>query len=589
MKSFLKYLLATIIGVFISAVILIFIFFGTVGSIVSKKEKPPEIKPNSILMLKLNRPIQDRKPALPFSSFGLSNLTAETVIGLNDILNNIEKAKADTNIRGIYLDLSIVPASTATLEEIRNALLDFKKSGKFIVSYSDTYLQSTYYLASVSDKVYLNPGGNFSFDGLSSQVMFFKGTLEKLGLQPEIIRHGKFKSAVEPLMYDKMSDANREQIKAYVGSIWDVIVHEISASRHISTDELNRLADNLTLNTAGSALDNKMVDGLKFKDQVYNELSTLSGIGNSDEPKLVSLNTYNKVRAPKKYKGLARDKIAVIYASGDIVIGNEKEGAIGSEGIAQTIRKARKDKNVKAIVFRVNSGGGSALASEIIWRELELAKKVKPVIASFGDVAASGGYFISCSADTIVADPTSITGSIGVFGVLLNAENFFNKKLGITVDTYNTNKHSDFGTIFRPLTPAEKEYFQVSIDTIYNSFITHVAEGRGMTKSAVDNIGQGRVWSGVNARSIGLVDVFGGLTKAIEIAKEKAKLENYRIEELPLQQDPVQQLLTQLSNDVKIKVMQNELGESYKYFQFLKKIENYKGIQARIPYEINIY
>jgi protease-4 len=305
--------------------------------------------------------------------------------------------------------------------------------------------------------------------------------------------------------------------------------------------------------------------------------------------KLVKLSAYSKVPEKKTYKGLARNKIAVIYASGDVVMGDEKQNNIGSEGIAETIRKARKDKNVKAIVFRVNSGGGSALASEVIWRELDLAKKAKPVIASFGDVAASGGYFIACPADTIVAEPTTITGSIGVFGVLLNSKEFLNKKLGITVDVYKTNDYSDFASVYRPLSPLEKQFFQISIDTFYNTFISHVAEGRGMEKSAVDSIGEGRVWSGINAKQIGLIDVFGGLTKAIDIAKEKAGLENYRIEELPEQVDPFQQIMNQLSEEVKVKILSNELGSSYKYFKFLKNIESYNGIQARLPYEISIY
>ncbi len=589
MKSFFKYLLATVVGILISVLLLTFVFFGIVGTIISKQEKPVQIKPHSILMLKLNKPIQDRKPVFPFGGFKFGMLQPESKLGLNDILNNIQKAKADTNIRGIYLDLSIVPAGIATLEEIRDALLDFKKSGKFILSYSDTYLQSTYYLASAADKVYLNPAGNFSFVGLSSQIMFYKGALEKLGLQPEIIRHGKFKSAVEPLMLDKMSAANREQIKAYVGSIWEKIVHDISISRHISKNELNKLANNLSLNTAQSAVNYKLVDATKFKDQVYDELKTLSGVDSSASLKLVKLSAYSKVPEKKTYKGLARDKIAVIYASGDVVMGDEKQNNIGSEGIAETIRKARKDKNVKAIVFRVNSGGGSALASEVIWRELDLAKKVKPVIASFGDVAASGGYFIACPADTIVAEPTTITGSIGVFGVLLNSKEFLNKKLGITVDVYKTNDYSDFASVFRPLSPLEKQFFQISIDTFYDTFISHVAEGRGMGKSAVDSIGEGRVWSGINAKQIGLIDVFGGLTKAIEIAKEKAGLENYRIEELPEQVDPFQQIMNQLSEEVKVKILSNELGSSYKYYKFLKNIESYNGIQARLPYEISIY
>lgn len=588
MKSFFKYLLATVLGIILSSILLFFIIIGGIGAMVSSQDQAVKIKPNTVLQVTLDQPILDRSNNNPFNSFDFSSFKPVPQLGLNDILNNIKKAKSDPDIKGIYLDLSVIPAGIATVEEIRNALIDFKESGKFILSYADTYTQPSYYLASVADKVYMNPEGLLMFVGLRSEIMFFKEALDKLGIEPQIIRHGKFKSAVEPFMYTKMSDENREQIKTYMGSIWDQMLKGISAQRNISVKKLNELADNLTLRDAQATVDNGLIDGLKYKDQVLSELASLTG--KTDEQKIehISLAKYTKV-PDKKRKSFEKNKIAVIYASGTVMMGEGEEGTIGSDRISRAFREARKDSSIKAIVFRVNSGGGSALASEVIWREVKLAQETKPVIASLGDVAASGGYYIVAPAQKIIASPNTITGSIGVFGLLFNGKKLLNDKLGIHVSVVKTNKFSDLGTFSRSLTAQEREVIQYSIEDTYDNFISHVAEGRHMKKEEVDKIGQGRVWSGANAINIGLIDSFGGLEDAIQVAAEAANLENYRIVDYPKLKEPLQQFIEEFQGNVRASVLKQELGSEYKYYEALKDITNQQGIQARIPYKIEIY
>ncbi len=581
MKDFLKYLLATIIGIILASLIMFFIFLGTISVLISRQDKPVEIRDNSILVIKLDNPVSDRKPLLLFSY-------ART-LGLNEILLNISKAKEDKKIKGIYLEPSIIPAGLATIEEIRNAILDFKESGKFVICHSDFYSQTSYYLATAADKIYMNPEGLIPLLGLRAQLIFFKGTLEKLGIKPEIIRHGKFKSAVEPLMYDKMSDENREQISKLIGSIWDYMISEISARRGITVEKINYLADNLEIWDAKSTIEHNLIDSLAYKDYVLDKLKELTGTDKSKKLNLVSLSKYTKVPGARKHKGLAKNKIAVIYASGTIQLGDEGEGQISSERISKTIRKARLDSTIKAIVFRVNSGGGSNVASEVIWKELNLARQVKPVIASFGDVAASGGYYISVPADTIVASKNTITGSIGVWGVLLNMKKFLNEKLGITMDVEKTNRYSDFMSGYRSLLAKEREVMQNHVDNIYNTFVTHVSDGRNMNYDEVDKIGEGRVWSGINAKEIGLIDIYGGLTTAIDIAVDKANVEKYRIVELPKLEDPIQQILKELTGNVSSVFLKKELGNSYKHYKLIKEVVNLNGVQARMPFEIEIY
>ena len=588
MKNFFKFLLASILGVMIALFLFFLITLGIIGAAISKQDQAVNIDKNSILHIKLDQTITDRSNKNPMENFDFASFKPETQLGLNDILSNIKKAKDDENISGIYLDLTVIPAGIATIEEIRNALLDFKTSDKFIISYADSYTQATYYIASVSDKVYLNPEGLVLFVGLRAELMFFKEALEKLGVEPQIIRHGKFKSAVEPFMYTKMSDENREQTMTFMGAIWNSMLKGISETRNISIGDLNKIANELSLKNAESAVELKFVDGLKYKDEILNELKELTDKKDIDKLKFVSLTKYTKV--PKKdKKTIEKNKIAVIYASGNVIMGEGQEGTIGSDRISEAIRKARKDSTVKAIVFRVNSGGGSALSSEIIWREVKLAQEVKPVIASLGDVAASGGYYIVCPAQTIVASPNTITGSIGVFGLLLNGKELLNKKLGVHIDVAKTNEYADMGSFFRPLTAQEREIIQFEIEDIYQTFISHVADGRKMTKEQVDAIGQGRVWSGTNAKEIGLIDEFGGLDKAIEIAAKAANLEKYRIVEFPRLKDPFEQIMEDLQGNVRTSILKNELGEQYSYYENLQDIKSMQGIQARIPFHIEIY
>jgi len=588
MKSFFKYLLATVLGVIIAGLLLFLIMIGSIGAMVSSQDQPVKVKPHTILHLTLDQPIMDRSNKNPMENFDFGSFKPTTQLGLNDIIENLDKAKNDPNIDGIYLDLTVIPTGIATIEEIRNALIKFKESGKFILAYADVYTQTTYYMASVADKVYLNPEGEFAFIGMRSEIMFFKEAMEKLGLEPQIIRHGKFKSAVEPFMYTKMSDENREQIMTYMGSIWNHLLEGISKERQLSVKALNDMADNLTIKNAQAAVENGLIDGLKYKDEILADLAERTE--KTDDKKIETINLSKYFKAPgEKKKSLEKNKIAVVYASGSVIMGEGQEGTIGSERISKAIREARKDSTVKAIVFRVNSGGGSALASEIIWREVKLAQEVKPVIASLGDVAASGGYYIVAPAQKIIASPNTITGSIGVFGLLFSGKDLLNNKLGVHVDVAKTNKFADMGSFNRPLTAQEREIIQFGVEEIYDTFISHVAEGRNMTKEQVDEIGQGRVWSGANAIEIGLIDGFGGLNDAIMLAAEAANLEKYRVVEFPKLKDPFEQILEDLQGNAMTSIVKNQLGNEYKYYETLQNAKQMQGIQARIPYEIEIY
>ena len=582
---------ASMTGSFILIVILFFIFMGMVLSVASLSKKEVVVVPeNSILQLKLNEEIADRSSSNPFNNFDFSSFKTSKSPGLNEILQNIKKAKTDDNIKGIFLDLGTIPSGIATMEEIRNALLDFKSSKKFIVSYSEEYTQKAYYIASVSDKVYLYPEGALDFKGLNGEVMFFKGLLDKLDVDVQILRHGKFKSAVEPFVLDKMSEPNKEQTLKYISGIWNQMLEGISESRKMSVFQLNGIADSFKIQKAQDAVTYKLVDKLMYKDELLAEFRNLLGIGKNDKINSISLQKY--VSVPDKTKKIhkTKDKIAVIYALGEIVSGKGDDETIGSDRISEAIRKARLDSTVKAIVLRVNSPGGSALASDVIWREVTLSKKTKPVVVSMGDLAASGGYYIACAATRIVADPTTLTGSIGVFGLIPNLKGLYNNKLGVSFDNVKTNNYADIGSTYRPLTNSEENIYQTSVENIYETFITHVAEGRGMTKEKVDSIGQGRVWSGVDALEIGLIDEFGGLEKSIEIAAKLAKIEEYKIQSLPAQKDPFTQIMEELSGESTDQtILKNKLGELYEFYNYIQYVKNTKGVQARIPYTIKIY
>lgn len=579
-------MLGTIITLFLAFLILM----GIIVSAISSTKEEVKISDNSILHIKFEGIVNDRSSNNPFEGFDFNNMKNKTELGLNDILKTLKKAKDDPKIKGIFLDLSDIQFGVATLEEIRNELKEFKKSGKFIYSYSETYSQKAYYLATVSDVIALNKEGSIDFHGLGAELMFFKGLLKKLDVEMQIIRHGKYKSAIEPFMLDKMSNENREQTRQFLSGIWEHIVGEISQARKISVDQLQNIADSLLIQTPEDALKYGFIDKIAYKDEVINDLKTKSGIDDKKDLELVTLLKYKEADPAKKEIKFTKNKIAVVYAVGSITGGEGNDAVIGSEKISKAIREARIDSTVKAIVLRVNSPGGDALASEVIWREVVLAKNTKPVVVSMGDYAASGGYYIACGATKIVASPSTITGSIGVFGMIPNMQKLFNNKLGITFDTVMTNKNAITVSGTRPLSTYQEKVIQNQIERIYKTFITHVAEGRNMSVEAVDNIGQGRVWNGYDAKKIGLIDEFGGLDKAVEIAKTLAKVDEYKIIEYPKQKEFFQQILDELKGEeAKTKLIKSELGDNYIFYKTVQNINNMKGLQARIPYLINIY
>jgi protease-4 len=588
MKQFFKMVFASMLGAILSAfallIIGILIIVGLVAN--ASKDTTSEIKSNSILHLILNNDIVERSSKNPFKNFDLSNFDQDKQPGLTDIVALINAASTDDNIKAIYLDIDEISSGIASVEEIRNALINFKKSKKPIISYSEVYTQKAYYLASVADKIYLNPAGLLEFKGFSAKVMFYKGALEKLEIEPEIIRVGSFKSAVEPYMLDHMSDSSKLQTNVLLNSVYQHFLTQVSKGRNISIKELAAIANELKVQTAQDAVKYKLVDGLKYKDEIIAELSKISNNNNEEELKLVGLSEYlqsNPIKA-----STATDKIAVIYAAGEIVSGSGNDDNIGSERISAAIRKARLDKNVKAVVLRINSPGGSALASDVIWREVILTKKVKPVIASMGDVAASGGYYIACAADQIIAEPNTITGSIGVFGVLFNAEKFFKNKLGITFDGTKTAEFADLGDYSRPLSPSEKNIIQQSVNQIYKDFTNKVATGRNLPIQKVLNISGGRVWSGSDALRIGLVDSLGNMNDALRLAAQKANLKDYRIINLPEETATLEKILTGLSGKIKMQFLKAEYGEGYQYYQEFANIKSVRGIQTRIPVNLNI-
>lgn len=589
MKSFLKYTLATIVGVMIAGFVMLIFSIGIVSTLVSMGEKPVSVKEQSVLVLKLDHEIIERGNKNPFNDLDFPGFSGAKQTGLDDILACIEKAKTDSHIEGIYLNPSMIMAGMGTVEEIRNALIDFKESGKFIYAYGEALSQKAYYLVSVADQVVMNPLGMVELKGLSAQRMFYKNALEKVGIEMQVIRHGKFKAAVEPYLLEKMSPENRLQTEKYIGSLWAQMLEDIAATRGVDVAKLNELADGVTtFRGADYLLENGLVDTLKYKDQVIADLKELTGTAEKDDVNAIDVKAYAKVPASTDGKGLARNKIAVIYATGGIDMPGSGSDGIDSEELSRTIREARRDSAVKAIVLRINSPGGSAYGSEVIWREVKLASEVKPVIASMGDVAASGGYYIAAAADTILADRTTITGSIGIFGVIPNVNELLNDKLGITQDVVNTNEHSDILSLTRPMSSFERELMQNYIEKGYGIFTGRVAEGRNMTVEAVDKVGEGRVWAAGDAMEIGLVDGFGGITEAVELAVELAGVERYRVQSLPEIKDPFEEWLKEMSGTAKMWFVKQELGELYPVYQRLQEVKQTRGVLARMPYDIQI-
>ena len=587
MKQFFKFMFASMLGFIIAGLLLLFLAIGMIVSIASFSKDPTIVSPNSVLHLKLDHSIADRTPSNPFSTMNFTGF--KTNPGLNDILDNIDKARRDPNISGILLEPVLIPAGISTISEIRQALEKFSESGKFIISYSENYFQTSYYLATVADKIYLNPEGMFEMKGLTARAVFLKGMLEKLDIEPQVISYGKYKSAADPLIFDKLTEANREQLSAYINGAWMQMLEKIGESRGLSLDELNAIANAYVIEEAKDAFEHRLVDALCYKDQLLLDLKERIGIEEDDEVSFVELGKYMSAAVPRETPRRAKEKVAVIYAQGTILPGEGDETTIGSEGLSSTIRKAREDDNVKAIVLRVNSGGGSALASDVILREVLLAKAEKPIVASFGDVAASGGYYIACGADKIVASPSTITGSIGVISMIPNMQKFFNNKLGITFDEVKTNEFSDFIPFNRPMNAQEIKIMERMTDNIYEVFITHVANGRNMTIEEVDEVGQGRIWIGTDALEIGLVDQLGGLQDAIDLAAQLAGLEEWRVTELPEQEDFFTMLMEDLQGVSVKKAIQTEMGEYYNYYQYLKNASTFQGIQARMPFEVEVY
>lgn len=593
--KFFKYVFASALGTILAGVVLLLILFGLIlGSISAamddfSTDKSVSISSNSVFVLTLENAITERAKKDDFSFPGFT----EKKSGLNQILKNIDKAKEDEKIVGIYLNISNVGSGIASVEAIRNKLIDFKSSGKWIIAYSEYYSQGAYYLATSADEIYLYPEGSIAFQGINYKPMFMKELFDKVGIEMQIIRgkNNKFKSAVEPFMYNEMSDANKEQSKKLIFSIWDHIVNEIAAARGISVDQVNDAANSLSGMFAEDILEADFIDGIKYYDEIQDLIAEKLSVDKVDKDQMVDLDRYSKTKLRKtRSADYKKKKISVIYAVGNIVSGEGDDEVIGSDRIARAIREARKDSTIKAIVLRVNSPGGSALASDVIWRETILASNEKPLVVSMGDYAASGGYYISIAADKIFAEPNTITGSIGVFGVIPNAEILLNDKMGIHFDGVKTNSHSDIMDISKPLTQVEYELIQRSVDDIYDSFTLKVANGRGLRQSYVDSIGQGRVWTGLDALENGLIDEIGGLDDAIAYAVEMAGLDEYRLIELPKQKSPLEELFDELGIKASEKIMENTLSnyQLIQQYKYLQSVMNMKGMQSILPIRISL-
>jgi len=585
MKQFLKYTLATIVGVFIASLICIVIFFGIIGAVVGSKEKATVLKENSIYELDLEGTLIDRSEENPLDAvfaeaFGKPGAGS---IGLDDVLANIKKAKEDSKVVGIYLKGGSLSGGIASIKEIRDALIDFKKSKKFVVAYADNYSQSMYYLVSVADKILLNPQGMLELKGLSAETMFFKNTLDKLGIEMQIIKVGTFKSAVEPYVNTKMSDANRQQVTVYMNSIWKNLLTQISASRKIPVDRLNAYADEMMMfQPTENAKKYALVDSLVYIDEVDSILKSYLKDAKEDDLKLVKHSAMTKTPDDSKFD---KNKLAVIYAVG--AIDNMDNDGIISKDLIETIDKVAKDKSVKAVVFRISSPGGSAYGSEQIWRALTMLKAKKPLFVSMGDYAASGGYYIACMADGIVAQPNTITGSIGIFGTIPNFKGL-NEKIGVTYDGVKTNKMSDAISFNRSFTPEERSLMQNYVNRGYELFVKRCANGRKMKPDQIKAIAEGRVWTGEDALKIGLVDKIGGLKDAINLAVAKAKLTSYEITEYPEKEDFATKFMKGFADDVETRFVKAQLGDQYNLFKQIKNLEKVNGIQARLPYDLII-
>ncbi len=589
MNSFLKTFLAALLAIVVSGVMMVIFTVNVISglSLFFGSGTPTVIEHGSILSIDLNQPIVDEPSGSLMSDLDVTSMTVNRKMALLDVINAIDQAALDDRIDGIYLNVSpFTPQGTATISEIRSALERFKTSGKFIYSYADYYSQKTYYLSSVADRIYLNPQGELIWKGLSSQVMFYKGLLDKLELKPEIFRHGSFKAAVEPFLMDRMSPENRLQTEVLTGTIWGQLLAEIAASRSIDSASLQAYASQLAVTNAGAARNLGMVDSLAYRGDVNDLLCEMTG--QEEEPKFVTLEEY-AMQSNAGVNHASENQIAVVYAEGEIVDGGAAKESVGGDDLAEKLARMRQDDDVKAVVLRINSPGGSALAAEVIWHEMERLRAEKPVIVSMGDVAASGGYYMAAPADVILASPTTITGSIGVFGMLLNAGEGLKNKLGITVDVVKTNPSADLGSPFRAVSQTERDYIQQGVEEVYATFVDHVAQGRNLNVQQVDSLAGGRVWSGVSALQNGLIDAYGGLREAILLAADRAGVAgDYRVTTPSVPEDRLSMLVNMLMSRVKTPTFEGQLGEAFQQYGRLQRILSRQGVQAIMPCEIEI-
>jgi protease IV len=584
MRSFLKVFFASLLALIIFTIIGVMVLIGIGVSAASSEA--PSIAEKGVLVLDASLPLPEQGQENPLSAF---TPDATDVVGLHDVIALINYAKTDDNIKGIYIRNCYSPNGLATLEELRTALADFKKSKKFIYAYSDIMNQKGYYLSSVADKVFAQPEGFFEWGGLSSEITYFKQALDRLNIQPQIFYAGKFKSATEPFRADKMSPENRLQTSVFINELYGKMLIDIAADRKIDTATLRNLANTAAIRTVRDAVDAKLLDGAKYDDDVKTLLANKVGIKPSETINFVSISKYHKaVTIPND----GTDKIAIIVANGDIMDGEQEgNGVVTSNVFKNLVRKARLDDKVKAIVLRVNSPGGSALASDVIWHEITLAKKEKPVVVSMGDVAASGGYYIACAADSVFANHTTITGSIGVFTILPNMQGFLKDKLGVTFDGVKTGPYADMLTITRPLTPAEQALMQTGVEKTYGTFKKKVADGRKKSVDYIDSIAQGRVWTGDKGVTVGLVDRIGTLQDAVASAARMAKSKSYKVRFYPEAPDFLQQVLNgNAVNNIKTQVLKSEIGEAqWQLLNKTKQVQNLVGVtQCRMPFDISV-
>lgn len=586
MKEFLRSTLATITGVLICGFIFIILGISTLVGIMASSETETVVPPNSVFTLELKGTIQERYQPSPVDQFFEDQIST---YGLEDILNAIQKAKENDLIKGIYLHTGALSCSAASLQAIHRALADFKQSGKFLVAYADTYTQGGYYVASVADKVIVNPVGSLSWHGLASETMFLKDFLAKIGVKMQIFRVGTYKSAVEPMMSTEMSPANREQTQAFLESTWKSILNDVSASRHISADSLNLLADrNMDFQPAETYVSSGLADTLMYQDEVLNYLKSLTGLSDEDDLKTLNLDEMTRVKATAP-KSKTRDVVAVYYAYGEIDNGSSSyDEGINSEKVTKDLRDLRKDKNVKAVVLRVNSPGGSAYGSEQIWREVSLLKAEKPVVVSMGDYAASGGYYISCAAHKIVAEPTTLTGSIGIFGMVPDASELLNDKLGLHFDGVKTHKMADMGSMSRPFNAEESALMQQMVNQGYALFTKRCAEGRHIPLEELCKIAEGRVWTGSMAKELKLVDELGGLDTAIQLAAQLGKVKDYNLQTYPAKEDFLTQLLNTRTDRYIHSQLQETFGEYYRGFDWIRHLGQSDRLQARLPFNLRI-